>query len=71
MKFIGGPFMPGCHEAIREYLESVHGPFPPPQPEELTASDLDRCLPRHFPLSIPSDPVPGFPVQRASKRRRS
>lgn len=71
MKFIGGPFMSGCHEAIRDYLTSVYGPIPPAPTFHTTDEDIIRAMPRHYPLSIPSDPVPGFPFEHVPLLRRS
>lgn len=61
-KFIGGPFNEGHREALLDQL----GIRPSTCVEDylLTDADFERIKPRHFPLSIPSDPIPGFPKAR-------
>ena len=68
--FYGGPWNDGHPEAVRAFLESRDGPLPftPAIDSFPTARDLDRTIPRHFPLSIPSDPLPGFPIHTGRRR---
>lgn len=67
-KFIGGPLTRGCHEEILRYLREEKGitistrranTFVPYSDE-----DLRRVIPRHYPLSIPGDVIPGIPPRR-------
>lgn len=36
------------------------------EPTALNEADLDRVLPRHFPLSIPGDVCPGIPTETSA-----
>ena len=73
-KFIGGPFNPGFHGALIEWLHENSDeplqPFSSAASTPFAEEDLERICPRHFPLSIPGDIIPGFPLKGRCRPKR-
>lgn len=66
-RFCNDPLTPGHHKEVLRTLRKKGARISPRAAKAFAPysdEDLRRVIPRHYPLSIPGDVIPGIPLRR-------